>query len=272
MRKSGAAKADKKAGRVAADGAIKIKVADDGKKAVIVEINSETDFVAKDENFQQFADAVTEAVFDHEPADIEAVGSLTLASGETVEQARLVADRLEAMPLEFTSLQASTMTRARQTGEIIAASFPALELVLHRDIRECTPSTRREDIMADLEPGEAEECEANLEAAWSRIFLPVTGDGNEYDIVVCHGNVIRWFATRVLEVDPLAWLQMSIANCSLTVVQVHADGSKKLIAFAERRWLAVTSSMSSSKTSAAVARCTSSPAAKASSRPLSPER
>ena len=60
MRKSGAAKADKKAGRVAADGAIKIKVADDGKKAVIVEINSETDFVAKDENFQKFADAVTD--------------------------------------------------------------------------------------------------------------------------------------------------------------------------------------------------------------------
>ena len=88
MRKSGAAKADKKAGRVAADGAIKIKVDDDGKKAVIVEINSETDFVAKDENFQKFADAVTEAVFDNEPADIEAVGSLTLASGETVEQAR----------------------------------------------------------------------------------------------------------------------------------------------------------------------------------------
>ena len=79
----------------------------------------------------------------------------------------------------------------------------------------------------------AEECEANLEAAWSRIFLPVTGDGNEYDIVVCHGNVIRWFVTRVLEVDPHAWLGMSIANCSMTTVQVRADGSVKLIAFAD---------------------------------------
>ena len=88
MRKSGAAKADKKAGRVAADGAIKIKVADDGKKAAIVEINSETDFVAKDENFQAFANAVTDAVFDNEPADVEALNGMILASGDTVEKAR----------------------------------------------------------------------------------------------------------------------------------------------------------------------------------------
>lgn len=88
MRKSGAAKADKKSGRVAADGAIKIKVSDDGKKAVVVEINSETDFVAKDDNFQSFADAVTEVVFDQQPADVAALAELTTASGETVEQAR----------------------------------------------------------------------------------------------------------------------------------------------------------------------------------------
>ncbi len=88
MRKSGAAKADKKASRVAADGAIKIKVSDDGKKAVIVEINSETDFVAKDDNFQAFADAVAQAIFDNEPADIDAIGDLKLADGQTVEEAR----------------------------------------------------------------------------------------------------------------------------------------------------------------------------------------
>jgi len=88
MRKSGAAKADKKAGRVAADGAIKIKVSDDGKKAVIVEINSETDFVAKDDNFQAFANAVTDAVFDNEPADVGVLSGLTTADGQTVEEAR----------------------------------------------------------------------------------------------------------------------------------------------------------------------------------------
>lgn len=88
MRKSGAAKADKKAGRVAADGAIKIRVSDDGKKAVIVEINSETDFVAKDDSFQAFANAVTDVVFDHDPADIKTLNAMTTADGLTVEKAR----------------------------------------------------------------------------------------------------------------------------------------------------------------------------------------
>jgi len=88
MRKSGAAKADKKAGRVAADGAIKVSVSGDGKLAAILEINSETDFVAKDDNFQSFADQVLEAVLTEKPASVEALSALTLADGKTVEEAR----------------------------------------------------------------------------------------------------------------------------------------------------------------------------------------
>jgi elongation factor Ts len=88
MRKSGAARADKKAGRVAADGAIKAIVTEDRKSAVILEINSETDFVAKDDNFQSFADRVLQAVLDQKPASVEELSSLSLASGLTVEEAR----------------------------------------------------------------------------------------------------------------------------------------------------------------------------------------
>lgn len=88
MRKSGAAKADKKAGRIAADGAVKVKVSDDGKKAAILEINSETDFVAKDANFQAFVDAVLDVVFNSEPASIDVLNAATTADGQTVEQAR----------------------------------------------------------------------------------------------------------------------------------------------------------------------------------------
>ena len=88
MRKSGAAKADKKAGRVAADGAIKAMVSDDGKAAVILEINSETDFVAKDENFQAFADEVLATVAQHKPVSVDALATMTLANGQSVEEAR----------------------------------------------------------------------------------------------------------------------------------------------------------------------------------------
>ena len=88
MRKSGAAKADKKAGRVAADGAIKLMVSDDGKTAVILEINSETDFVAKDDNFQAFADQVLAVIAGQQPASVEQLASLQLESGQSVEEAR----------------------------------------------------------------------------------------------------------------------------------------------------------------------------------------
>jgi len=88
MRKSGAAKADKKAGRVAADGAIKVSVSADGKSAVILEINSETDFVAKDDNFQAFAEEVLAAVAQQKPASVEELSAMTLSSGQTVEEAR----------------------------------------------------------------------------------------------------------------------------------------------------------------------------------------
>ena len=89
LRKSGLAKADKKASRVAAEG--RIAVAQNGGKAVLVEINSETDFVAKDENFLAFANAVAQAALASGAADVEALKSAKLTSGETVEEARAAA-------------------------------------------------------------------------------------------------------------------------------------------------------------------------------------
>ena len=88
MRKSGAAKADKKAGRVAADGKVEIAISDDGATLAMVEINSETDFVAKDENFLAFTSAVAAAALAGEAADAEALSGMKLASGETVDEAR----------------------------------------------------------------------------------------------------------------------------------------------------------------------------------------
>ena len=86
LRKSGQAKADKKAGRVAADGRIEIAI--DAKRAVMVEINSETDFVAKDENFVRFAEAVARCALENDAADLDALMSAPLGDGQTAEAAR----------------------------------------------------------------------------------------------------------------------------------------------------------------------------------------
>lgn len=86
LRKSGQAKADKKAGRVAADG--RVVIAKDGSKAVIVEVNSETDFVAKDENFINFAESIAAAVAASGETNVAALASQDIGDGRSIEQAR----------------------------------------------------------------------------------------------------------------------------------------------------------------------------------------
>jgi len=90
MRKSGQAKAAKKAGRIAADGTIELRISDDARRGVMVEINSETDFVAKDENFAEFAGAVADAALASDAADAGALAQQPIAAGDptTVDMAR----------------------------------------------------------------------------------------------------------------------------------------------------------------------------------------
>ncbi|MGB3917514.1 elongation factor Ts [Thiothrix litoralis] len=98
MRKSGAAKADKKAGRVAAEGRVVIALTADAKRAVVVEVNSETDFAAKDSFFVAFAEEVGATALANNVADVEALSAMTEASrtaliakiGENVQVRRLV--------------------------------------------------------------------------------------------------------------------------------------------------------------------------------------
>ncbi|RUR15062.1 elongation factor Ts [Legionella sp. km535] len=88
MRKAGQAKADKKADRVAAEGIVVIARSADETSAVMIEINSETDFVARDENFTNFATAVSQAALNSSVSDISALSDQPLSGGVTVEQAR----------------------------------------------------------------------------------------------------------------------------------------------------------------------------------------
>ena len=88
MRKTGLAKADKKAGRVAAEGRVVIEMAGDGHSAAIVEVNSETDFVAGGDEFGTFVHAVARAVLEHNPSDLEALGATAMADGQSVEDTR----------------------------------------------------------------------------------------------------------------------------------------------------------------------------------------
>ena len=87
LRKSGQAKAAKKAGNIAADGAIVI--AQEGNKAILVEVNCQTDFVAKDDNFTEFANKVAELALANNTTDVATISELDYGNGQTVEEARV---------------------------------------------------------------------------------------------------------------------------------------------------------------------------------------
>jgi elongation factor Ts len=89
MRKSGLAKADKKSGRIAAEGIIGVKVSDDGKAVAIVDVNCETDFVAKADDFVSFVNSVTNALLNADSIETEEqLLAMPLEGGVTVDEMR----------------------------------------------------------------------------------------------------------------------------------------------------------------------------------------
>ena len=88
MRASGAAKAAKKSGRVAAEGLVSVSISDDNQTATILEVNSETDFVAKGDEFINYVNTLSALALKTEPADIDAFMTQTLDNGDSLEKSR----------------------------------------------------------------------------------------------------------------------------------------------------------------------------------------
>lgn len=115
MRKSGQIQAEKKSGRIAAEGLIIIKSKGVTGPAIILEVNCETDFVARDENFKQFAEKTAQCALDHQIAHLELLLAFTFAdSGETVEKTResLVAklgENIQIRRLQLVGVQTDTL-------------------------------------------------------------------------------------------------------------------------------------------------------------------
>ena len=170
---------------------------------------------------------------DYTPQDDNIPDSINVLTPLGIAQARLVSTRLKSMNIDFNSLISSTMTRAKQTSQVIISDFPEILFEQSDLIRECTPPTWREDVMAETKSSEVEECVKNIEEAFQKIFVPSPDDNDRNDIIVCHGNVIRYFVTKVLKVDTMSWLQMSISNCSITIIRILPNGNMKLDAFSD---------------------------------------
>ena len=169
---------------------------------------------------------VRHGFYDYEDDRDPEVGKALVPLG--VAQARLTADRLRGLPVRFDALYSSTMTRTRETALVIGQGFDGLEVESFSEFSECVPPTRRKDITAEYSAEELDACRKQLDGAFGRFFAPSDG-ADRHEIVVCHGNVIRYLVTKVLGVDTMAWLVMSVGNGSLTVVRVNDDRSMKLL-------------------------------------------
>src|SRR2546430_560434 len=128
MRKQGLAKADKKASRVAAEGVVVVEKSADARTAALVEVNCETDFVAREADFRSFAQGVAALALTSRPASLEALLGAKLPSGETVEEKRraLVSKIGENISVRrFTVLSASDHLGAYVHGTRIGALVAA---------------------------------------------------------------------------------------------------------------------------------------------------
>ena len=96
LRTKGLAAAAKRSGRIAAEGLVQTTITEDGKAASLVEINCETDFVARNESFQQFVNGVGTLVAEQNPADVDALNGLPLTLGDTTGTVKSVYDHLVA--------------------------------------------------------------------------------------------------------------------------------------------------------------------------------
>lgn len=155
LRVKGMAGADKKAGRVAAEGVIAIAISDDKKSAAIAEVNCETDFVAKGDEFQGFANEVARIALANQMVSIEDLGNQMMASGKTVDETRraLVAKIGENMQVRRIELVATdsgeigSYQHGEKIGVVVAMNQGNDGLI--RDVAMHVAATKPQAISAD---------------------------------------------------------------------------------------------------------------------------
>ena len=164
MRKEGQAKADKKASRVAAEGIVRVAV--DGTRAAIVEVNCETDFVAKNDGLVALADDAAKAVVGGDVADVEALSSVSV-DGETFDERRrnLIANVGENINIRrFATLDGGDVVAHYLHGERIGViiGLSGGDEALARDLAMHVAASKPEFVSADDVPAEVREREKNI--------------------------------------------------------------------------------------------------------------
>ncbi len=152
-------------------------------------------------------------------------GALTPA-GEM--QADWTARRLQGLPVQ--AIFSSDLRRAQQTAAVLARSFPNLRVHIDRDLRECVPviPPLQADHFTDLDPGDVTRQLNQAERAFARYFHRADSR-DEQEILVTHGNLLRYFVCRALDLPAERWTSLEIYNCGITEFTIESNGRTQLV-------------------------------------------
>jgi elongation factor Ts len=227
MRKAGLAKADKKSGRIAAEGLIGVKTTSDNKTVAMVEVNCETDFVAKSDEFKKFVDDITTALLMADIANDEALQAMTIAEGQSVDEVRraLIAKLGENMTVRrFAKYQSDGGTACYLHGSKIGVivELGANDPELGKDISMHIAASRPICVSEDEVSAETIEKEKEIFRAQA------AESGKPADIIekMVAGRITKFFA----EVTLLG--QSFIKDDKLTVGKLVSGKSNKVLRFA----------------------------------------
>ena len=152
-----------------------------------------------------------------------------------VEQALFTAQRFRALPI--TEIHYSPLQRAAETADLIARALPDVPLHKAQVLQECIPSIPPAYIGKMHYPQERlKQCRKQFQKAFDQFFKCARGE-DKHEVLVCHGNIIRYLVLKVLDVPTLAWNQMDMCNCAVSEVLITSDGGKMLITHNDVRHL-----------------------------------
>jgi elongation factor Ts len=228
LRKKGSAQADKKATNVAAEGRVAIKTSSDNKTGLILEINCQTDFVARDESFKQFVDLVAKRALEENTADVEVISDLPIDqnTSEKIEQRRqsLVAKLGENIQIRRAAIMHSegvigTYSHGDRIGVLAGLSTDDKEL--GKDLAMHIVASRPRAILPDDIPQEVIKKEREI------FYAQAQGSGKPADVIekMVEGRIKKFLNEECLIGQPF------VKDPSTTIGKLLSNANAKVTSF-----------------------------------------
>ncbi len=154
------------------------------------------------------------------PAGSELGGGLTPLG---IRQAELTAKMLAQKPIS--SVHCSSLNRAEETARIIVREFPHLVIQPTDLLWECIPSmtSKLKVEMPNYTAQNVAQDRQRAEVAFRKYFKEAKRV-DKHDVIVCHGNIIRYFVSIILRAEQDSWMRLDLCNCGVTQVVVRSEG------------------------------------------------